>query len=852
MRVQSNRGPTGLGMLTLALLGSTALASPAWAQTDPQPDTNPPSTTTAADTADDQDIVVTAQKRSENLQDVPISIQALGTQRLDELNVSNFNDYTKLLPSISFQTAQPGVTNTYIRGVASGGDGNHSGSLPSVGVYLDEQPVTTIGGTLDVHVYDVARIEVLRGPQGTLYGASSEAGTIRIITNKPDTSGFYGAAEGEANMVSHGGFGGKVQGFLNAPLSPSVAVRVVGWYEHDAGFIDNVPGTRHFLPTPGGITVNNASLVEKDFNDIDVAGGRAALGIDLDDNWTVTASLFGQDQRNHGSFGFDPRTGDLQVQHFFPDSYHDRFGQAALTIEGKISNWDLTYAGAYLDRKINSSNDYTDYAEAYDDLYSGVGGLAGYFYFQDNAGNTINPSQHIIGRDHFTKMSHELRIASPADKRLRLVAGLFYQRQFHRIHQDYQVTGLGAQVSVNGFPGTLWLTQQDRVDRDYAAFGEATFDVTKTFSLTGGIRGYKYNNSLIGFFGFGRNPGAGFTATPFNGAGSSRTGFIQCITTTGAVLRDNLGGTIIAPVVPGAPCNNLAVFANGGVVPKRTKGDGFTYRLNATWKITPDHLIYATWSRGFRPGGINRRATIAPYAEDTLTNYELGFKTTFGKLRFNGAFFWQDWDSFQFSFLGQNSFTEIHNGPDARIKGAEIDLTWRPVRAFSFSASAAYTDAKTRRNLCGFDDPTFTCTTPGPGGQPNFVSSPAGTRLPVTPKFKAAATARYEFPLGGGTGHVQSVLAHQSSAASDVRQLIFGPAGPVNPATGIGRLPGYTTADFAVGIEWAKFSAEAFIENAFDERAQLTRGIQCGQCFQRPYIVPNTPRTIGIRVGTKF
>lgn len=853
MRVLTARGAGDrLFTLTLALLGSTALASPAFAQDAPPAGTTPSTTTAAPDTGDDQDIVVTAQKRSENLQDVPISIQALGTERLDELNVSNFGDYTKLLPSISFQTSQPGVTNTYIRGVASGGDGNHSGSLPSVGVYLDEQPVTTIGGTLDVHVYDVARIEVLRGPQGTLYGASSEAGTIRIITNKPDTSGFYGAAEGEGNMVRHGGIGGKVQGFFNAPISPSVAVRVVGWYQHDAGFIDNIPGTRHFLPAVGGITINNAALVEDDFNDVDVVGGRAALGIELDDNWTVTAALFGQDQRSDGSFGFDPSLGDLRVQHFFEDSYHDRFGQASLTIEGKLSNWDLTYAGAYLDRKIDSSSDYTDYAEAYDDLYSGVGGLAGYFYFLDNAGNTIDPTQHVIGRSHFTKMSHELRIASPSDKRLRLVAGLFYQRQYHRIHQDYQVTGLGAQVSVNGFPGTLWLTQQDRVDRDYAAFGEATFDVTDTVSLTGGIRGYKYNNSLIGFFGFGRNPGAGFTASPFNGAGSSRTGFIQCLTTTGAVLRDNLGGTIIAPVVPGSPCNNLADFSNGKVVPKRTKGDGFTFRLNGTWKVTPDHLLYATWSRGFRPGGINRRATIAPYDEDTLTNYELGFKTSWGRFRLNGALFYQNWNSFQFSFLGQNSFTEIHNGPDARIKGVEIDLSWRPVPAFTLAASGAYTDAKTRRNLCGFDDPSFACTAPGPGGQTNFISAPAGTRLPVTPKFKAAATARYEFPLASGTGHVQSVLAHQSSAASDIRQVVAGTNGPVSPALGIGRLPGFTTLDLAVGIDWKKVTAELFVENIFDERAQLTRGVQCGQCFQRPYIVPNTPRTIGVRVGTKF
>ena len=150
---------------------------------------------------------------------MPISIQALGTQQLEELNVSNFQDYTQLLPSISYQTFQPGTTNVYIRGVASGGDGNHSGSLPAVGVYLDEQPVTTIGGTLDVHIYDIARIEVLRGPQGTLYGASSEAGTIRIITNQPDPTDFSGGVDGELNTVRHGGVGGTLEGFVNAPLS---------------------------------------------------------------------------------------------------------------------------------------------------------------------------------------------------------------------------------------------------------------------------------------------------------------------------------------------------------------------------------------------------------------------------------------------------------------------------------------------------------------------------------------------------------------------------------------------------------------------------------------------------------
>ena len=832
----------------IGLFASTMLCTSgaAFAQETPAPAPAAPAA------VDDDIIVVTAQKRSENLQNVPISIAALGTQQLEEQNVSNFQDYTRLLPSISYQTFQPGTTNVYIRGVASGGDGNHSGSLPSVGVYLDEQPVTTIGGTLDVHIYDIARIEVLRGPQGTLYGASSEAGTIRIISNKPDPSGFSGSVSGELNAVRHGGFGGSLEGYVNAPISDNAAIRIVAWYQHDAGYIDNVAGTRAFRPLPGGVVINNNDLVENNFNDVDTVGGRAALGIDLDENWTVTASLFGQDQRSRGSFGTDANLGDLEVQHFFPDRNHDRFIQAALTVEGKIGNFDITYAGAYLDRAIHSSADYTDYAEAYDELYSACcGGLANYFYLQNNAGNTINPSQHIIGRSHFRKLSNELRIASPAENRLRFVGGLFYQRQTHLIHQDYQVTGLADALSVNGFPGTLWLTQQQRVDRDYAAFGELSFDIVPTLTLTGGIRAYRYDNSLIGFFGFGRNP----AGPPYNGAGSSRTGVAGCYTTTGAILRDNPGGTLLPASVDGSPCTNLADFVNGELVPKSQDGNGITHRVNLSWHVTDRHLIYATWSSGFRPGGINRRATIAPYDEDTLTNYEIGFHTTWeGGLRVNGALFWQEWDAFQFSFLGQNSFTEIHNGPNARIKGAEIEINWRATPQFTLSASAAYTDAKTRRNLCGFDDPTFTCTTPGPAGETNFVSSPAGTRLPVTPRFKMAATARYEFPLGGGTAHAQGTMTHQSSASPDLRRLIFQPGtgDPIDPSVATGRLPSYTTADFALGIEWQRISAELFIENAFDERAQLTRFQECGQCFQRPYAVVTTPRTIGIRVGTRF
>src|SRR6185295_16674639 len=278
----------------LGLLASTALATPAFAQTPPVTGTAP-APAPAAEGADQSEIIITATKREENLQNVPISVQAIGTKRLDQLNISNFEQYTKQLPSVSFQSAQPGVTVVYMRGVATGGDGNHSGSLPSVGSYLDEQPVTTIGGTLDVHIYDIARIESLAGPQGTLYGASSEAGTIRIITNKPDFNGTYGRIDGEVNSVSHGSVGGKLEGMINIPLSTNIAFRGVAFYQHDAGFIDNISGSRDYhnfpddfpgvdLPT---ITVTNAGLEKKNFNDVDTYGGRAALKIDFADNWTA-------------------------------------------------------------------------------------------------------------------------------------------------------------------------------------------------------------------------------------------------------------------------------------------------------------------------------------------------------------------------------------------------------------------------------------------------------------------------------------------------------------------------------------------------------------------------------------
>ena len=363
-------------------------------------------------------VTVTAQKRTENLQAVPISIQVLGNQKLVDNNVTDFEDYAKLIPSLTYQQGEGGSKTPYFRGVVSGGDGNHSASQPSVGRYLDEQPITTVQGNLDVHLYDVARVEALAGPQGTLYGASSQSGTLKIITNKPDASAFAAGYALEANTVESGGTGYVVEGFINYPISDNAAIRLVAWDQENAGYIDNIFGERTFpLGTPDDpgddITIDNAGLVEKNYNNSSDSGARLALQVDLNENWTILPSVMFQNTKSNGSFGFDPQVGDLEITHFYPEKYDDKWTQAALTVTGKVGSFDLSYNYSYLDRDIDSESDYSDYGYWYDVV-------SGYLAY-DNDGNAINPSQYIQSEDRYKNYSQELRISSDQDKRLRFI-----------------------------------------------------------------------------------------------------------------------------------------------------------------------------------------------------------------------------------------------------------------------------------------------------------------------------------------------------------------------------------------------------------------------------------------------
>ncbi|MFN3288587.1 MAG: TonB-dependent receptor, partial [Sphingomonadaceae bacterium] len=394
-------------------------------------------------------------------------------------------------------------------------------------------PITTIQGALDIHVYDVARVQALAGPQGTLFGASSQAGTIRIITNKPDPSKFEGGVDAEVNKFSGGEPGYTFEGFLNVPLASNIALRAVGYYKADGGYIDNVAGFRTY-PT-SGIIQSNRSLARRNYNDVDTVGGRLALGIDLDDRWTVTTSLIGQITEADGSFAQQRGLGRWKTQQFNPEGGRDEWFQAALTVEGRVGNWDLTYAGAYLKRKVDGESDYSDYAYFYDALF-GYGA-----YFVDNAGNLVSPNQYIQFTDRYTKQSHELRLTSPAENRLRAIVGLFYQRQTHNIEQNYIIDNIADEITVTGTDSNIWLTKQLRIDRDYAAFGEVTFDITERLKLLGGLRVYHYNNSLVGFFGY---------AAAFGSTGER--------------------GCFGPPQIGGTPCTN---------VDKATKDTGVIHKL---------------------------------------------------------------------------------------------------------------------------------------------------------------------------------------------------------------------------------------------------------------------------------
>jgi iron complex outermembrane receptor protein len=429
-------------------------------------------------------------------------------------------------------------------------------------------------------------------------------------------------------------------------------------------------------------------------------------------------------------------------------------------------------------------------------------------------------------------------VATPKDYPLRFIGGLFYNRQEHYILQNYRIDALPLLDSVTGWPQTWWLTDQIRVDRDYAVFGELSFDFTPQLTGTVGYRFFRYDNSLDGFFGFGKNQGF-----------SSGTGEKQNNPQASPP-------TCQQPGILGAPCVDLA---------REVKKNGSTPKFNLTYKFNADAMIYASYSKGFRPGGVNRRSQAPPdpplstYEPDYLSNYEVGFKTSWldNHLRFNGAFFWEDWKNFQFGFLGQNSFTIVRNAGSARIKGAEQELEWAPILGLNITLAATELDPKLSKAFCYDVDPTSGEPLP-PGTCPAYDAVPEGTQLPIVPKFKGDATIRYSFPLGTADlqGYGQAAYSYTSSSNSELSPY---------QNNLIGSVPAYGLLDLMFGVSKRNFTAELFASNALDKRAQTYRFAECTivegvqtfipgttVCGAKPMATIAMPRTIGIRFSQSF
>jgi len=589
---------------------------------------------------------------------------------------------------------------------------------------------------------------------------------------------------------------------------------------------------------------DNSSLAEKNYNTVDTTGARAALRVNLGDTWAITPGVMWQSQEQKGSWGDDLSNfvgGKNAVTHFRKEFTDDEWHQLGLTIEGSLSQLDVTYSGNYLVRDVNGEFDYSDYSFWYDTLYS-TGSYAGSFanLFFDNSGNFIDRTHSFTNDDHYTKQSHEIRLATPQDKRVWGQLGLFYQEQKHDFYQQFgNMAGLADQMLMNffepgaqSFPGVVYLNSVDRIDEDKAIFGQIVFDVTDRFELSLGARFFKPKTTVNGFFGYG----LGFS--PARVPGSSSSDAAQepgdpAFGGSGTFSPDGFGwsrnGEWRCPSqidYKDAPCQN---------VDKLIEESDHVGRVNLTYQAAETAMVYATWSEGYRPGGINRDPFNPDFKSDFLTNWEVGWKTRWleDRVQINGAVFLEQWDKIQVAFQGDNGITAVVNGPRADIKGIEAQLEFVPIGGLRISAALAYYDSKLKDEYC-----------PGcnSDGSP---WAPSGTKLPVTADFKGNLVTRYSFPLGGFEAHVQGALAHEGERASDLN---------VASNEFKGDIPANTFVDLAFGIENDKYGIELSLQNATDEDAPLNITGECAPevCGVQSYGVRPRPRTIAIRFKQDF
>jgi iron complex outermembrane receptor protein len=791
---------------TIGLAVATALASvvlpPAPALADPAAEASP------ASGGGLQEVVVTARKVEENLQTVPISIDVYTQKDLSNLAITNMDDYLQKVPSISYISTGPGTQLFVMRGVSDGSNPNYA-NTSSTGFFVDDMSMSYGGAQPDLHLYDIERIEILNGPQGTTYGAGAMSGAIRYITNKPDVKDFSAGVDLDGGKI-HGGQNNQTyEGFVNIPVIPGIlGFRASVFSVDNGGFIDNQLVTRTWV---NGAVSNNAEWAGNDYNRENIEGGRAALKAVFSEGWSALLTYAFQRQHTNGAWDEDPTLAPRTVERFGPESNLFESNMVDFHVDGDVGIGDLVYAGTYWNQERRQWDEYSQYEQNFNEGAPGggfPGTQEGYTCLNDPYYGTgpytgCKPAlQYYSYNIDPQRWSNELRLSSKAGGRWHWLAGLYWERTTdHNYNNTYYMPGLQYQgaafqktlasyyLTQPTLPPGVWYTYTETSwILQTTEFANINFDVTDKLNVEAGVVHFHdseaYDTPILGF-AYAPNTPSYFTSSSH-------------------------------------------------------KVDG---KAGVSYRFTDHVMMYADWAQGFRPGGSNSGLPSGPdgcyasgvpqlYNPDTLNNYEIGWKTTSleNRLLWNGAAYYMDWKDLQaliYNALVCPSSSYNINVGQARIYGAESNIDYRITDDLTLQASVDYTQASV----------TSTVT---PAYQ-NYV----GERLPFAPYFSWSWNARYEHPLQQNLrGYLQFDMAHKGD--------MYNGLNPNDPNTGLPRIlqPSYTLMNLRLGLNPPneRWLAEFYITNLTDKNAIVYSNT--GNYDLRE--TTNEPRVFGIRVNYRF
>jgi len=789
-----------------------------------------------------QEVIVTATKRQANLQDVPFSVSATSQDQIRNSGAEDLVDLARNIAGFSVADLGPGQSQMAIRGISSGQViRDQPGVKEQVGVYLDESPISVALFTPDLELFDLDRFEVLRGPQGTLFGAGSEAGTVRYITRQPQLGKYEVFTDASFETVESGGQGGMARGAFNVPLGDMAAMRLVLYWHHLPGFIDAIQ--------PGG-------GVKQDVNDGDRTGARLSLLIKPTEALSITPRVVYQNLTTNGYPRVDlynilanpfttvaPVTiGDRQQYTQQREGLLDQFFLGDLKVDYSMGAATLTSITSYTHRNVRVLRDATQLTGSV--TYDALG-------IPDQ--DSVRISSPLYDRTGLNVVSEELRLSSNGTQTIDWLVGGFFQHVDRHYGQSLPTPGYDTFI---GLPSTSFGAPTDDMPfysdlsyrlKQYAAFGEATWHMTSQFALTAGLRYYKFNEDRDLVFG---------------GAFSAPT---------------------CAPVGTNVPCVPQPV-------PGSTDSSGTSPRLILSYKPTPDAQLYAQAARGFRLGGINDPINLPlcsptdkivfgnnPNWKDEKTwDYELGAKTEWldKRLTLNIDVFYSDITDLQATTTaGTCSSRVVFNVPTARSEGVELELFAKPNINWDFGVSASYIDAKLTSSVTSSIPASGTtpATTVVVGGLAD------GNRLPTSPREQAAAFVGFTQPLSSGKDFFANLTVQYVGSSfsqfeneqpgfgtlcagcptmgnpTDYRARLDDFGGPLSTSSFSfnPELPSYTIGNLRLGLKGDHWQGAFYINNLWDETARLALDYERGRTARVGYLT-NQPRTFGLYGSYSF